>query len=319
VEDDHTSQKDIVLCYLDFKGASPSTDHKQLVHTLEFLGLPIDFTLLISNLYNGASTQFVTPHGPTPPVGIGRGALQGDPLSPLLFDLMIEPIIRWLNATDKGYNITSCGLQLANKWYADDGTLVTNSMDDLMSILSIVQQFSKWSGIHLNVDKCKVTAYIYSLQSIHIRRERDDALRARLAHITLSGKPIGSLTHDEPLPGGYLSTSLTASLSPETHLHWTKTQLTLIGNALRNTPLPPHIKQRLLLYGAHSEKTHTHCLVARSPTSIRAVEALLESISREIWNLPVSSPRAGLHAIPEEVILNIPSVWEDYCGATVCA
>jgi hypothetical protein len=214
VEDAHTSKKDIVLCYLDFKGAFPSTDHTQLVRTLEFLGLPRDFTTLVSNLYSGASTQFITSHGHTPHVGIGRGTLQGDPLSPLLFDLMIEPLIRWLNAADKGYNITSCGLQLASKWYADDGTLVTNSVDDMMSLLSIVQQFSDWSGIKLNIDKCKVTAYIHSLQSISRKNGRDDALRARLAHITLSGKPIGSLSQDEPLPGGYLGTSLTASLSP---------------------------------------------------------------------------------------------------------
>ena len=50
VEDTHTSKKEIVLCYLDFKEAFPSTDHKQLVRTLEYLGLPIDFNLLVSNL-----------------------------------------------------------------------------------------------------------------------------------------------------------------------------------------------------------------------------------------------------------------------------
>ena len=106
--------------------------------------------------------------------------------------------------------------------------------------------------------KCKVTAYIHELQKLRRKRDRDDALRARLAHITLDGRPIGSLTQDEPLPGGYLGTSLTASLSPEAHLHWTKAQLSLIGEALKTTPLPPHIKQRLLLYGAHSKITHTH-------------------------------------------------------------
>jgi hypothetical protein len=184
-------------------------------------------------------------------VGIGRGTLQGDPLSPLLFDLMIEPLIRWLNAADKGYRISSCGLKLASKWYADDGTLVTNSVDDMISLLAIVQKFSEWSGIHLNVGKCKATVYIHELQSISRKGARDEALRSRLAHITLSGRPIGSLNQDEPLPGGYLGTSLTAFLSPEAHLRWTKSQLTLIGKALRNTPLPPHIKERLLLYGAH--------------------------------------------------------------------
>ena len=141
--------------------------------------------------------------------------------------------------------------------------------------------------------KCKVTAYIHELQSTPRKRDLDDALRARLAHITLSGRPVGSLTQDEPLPRGYIGTSLTASLSLVAHLHWTKSQLTLIGKALRNTPLPPHIKQRLLLYGAHSKITHTLCLMALSPTSIKAVDSVVESISREIWNLPASFLKAG--------------------------
>ena len=70
---------DIILCYLDFKGAFPSADHDHLVITLTFLGLPEDFINAITNIYNGATTEFVTPHGHTPPTEIKRGALQGDP------------------------------------------------------------------------------------------------------------------------------------------------------------------------------------------------------------------------------------------------
>ncbi len=57
--------------------------------------------------------------------------------------------------------------------------------------------------------------------------------------------------------------------------------------------------------------------MALSPPSIRAVDAVLESISREIWNLPASFPKAGLHALLDEVGLNTPSVWEDYCEFAV--
>jgi hypothetical protein len=60
-----------------------------MVRTLVFLGLLDDFVNVISNLYNGAITEFVTSHGHRPPIGICRGTLQGDPLSPLLFNLMI--------------------------------------------------------------------------------------------------------------------------------------------------------------------------------------------------------------------------------------
>jgi hypothetical protein len=171
--------------------------------------------------------------------------------------MMVEPLIRWLTASGKGYDIASCGLKLVSKWYADDGTFLTNSVEDMISLLDIIQQFSTWSGIHLNAAKFKITAYIHEVQSISNKKERDDALRSRLAHVKLSGRPIGVLTHDEPLPGGYLGTSITASLPLKAHQLWTKFQIDKIGQALGRTPLPPHIKQHLLLYGANSKSSHT--------------------------------------------------------------
>jgi hypothetical protein len=106
-------------------------------------------------------------------------------------------------------------------WYADDGTLFTSSVEDMITLLEIIQQFSTWSSIHLNANKCKITAYIHALQAIPNKQDRDEALRSRLDHVTLAGRHIGALVQDEPhLPGGYLGTALTASLSHETHLFW---------------------------------------------------------------------------------------------------
>ena len=70
---------------------------------------------------------------------------------------------------------------------------------------------------------------------------RDKTLRSRLTHVTLAGRPIGALTQDEPLPGGYLGISLTASLSPEAHLLRNKSQIMQIGRALGRTTLTPPI------------------------------------------------------------------------------
>ncbi len=152
--------------YLDFKGAFPSTNHRQLVKVLEILGLPRDFTCLVSSLYREESAEFIKPYGHSPAVGIRRGTLQGDPLSPLLFDLMIESLIRWLRASNNGYDIASCGLHLSSKWYSDDGILGTNSAEDIISLLDLVDQFSKWSGIHLNAINCKITAFLHDIQDI---------------------------------------------------------------------------------------------------------------------------------------------------------
>jgi hypothetical protein len=131
----------------------------------------------------------------------------------------------------------------------------------MIVLLDLVDRFGKWSGIHLNANKCKITAFVHDLQAIPHKWDRDDALRARLAHVNLVVRPIGSLTNDELLSKGYLGTSLTASLCPDVHLRWTKEQMKKIGKALAGAPLPPHIKQRLLLYGAHSKITHTRCLM----------------------------------------------------------
>ena len=57
--------------------------------------------------------------------------------------------------------------------------------------------------------------------------------------------------------------------------------------------------------------------MALSPTAVAEVDSILEGAARKIWHLPKTFPRAGLHAPPEELGLNIPTIWEDYCGSTI--
>jgi len=93
-EDARTRNKSILLSYLDLTQAFPLADHTQLARSLRFLGIPEDFIFIVANLYKGARTTFQTIHGYTDLVKVLRGTVQGDPLSPLLFLLMVEPLIR---------------------------------------------------------------------------------------------------------------------------------------------------------------------------------------------------------------------------------
>ena len=125
------------------------------------MGPPNDFTRLVANLYSGASTEFVnSPTDKPHPWGSGGEPSRANLYPPLLFDLMIAPSIRFLTHSNKGYEIAVWDLKLVSKWYADACTHVTNSVEDMISLLDIVvQYFSSWSGIiHLNVAKCKITA-----------------------------------------------------------------------------------------------------------------------------------------------------------------
>jgi hypothetical protein len=108
----HTT-KTTFLHNLDFTSVFPSADHTQLTRILHFLGILEDFIIIVANLYSDAHTQFLTPYGWTRLVQILRGTLQGDFLSPLTFDLMVEPLIRWIKSTQKGYTLTSNNLPLS--------------------------------------------------------------------------------------------------------------------------------------------------------------------------------------------------------------
>ena len=57
--------------------------------------------------------------------------------------------------------------------------------------------------------------------------------------------------------------------------------------------------------------------MAFSLQAIQEVDSLIEGISIQIWNLPITFPKASLHALLEDLGLNIPSIWEDYCGAAI--
>ena len=82
VGDAHSHKKDVVLCYLDFKGAFFYTDHGQLVRVLEFLSLSQDFTRMALNLYNETSTEFVTPFAPPHPWELEGEPFKGNPFRP---------------------------------------------------------------------------------------------------------------------------------------------------------------------------------------------------------------------------------------------
>ena len=82
---------------MDFTDAFGSVDHARLHCIMESMGIHEDATAVMKDLYQGASIVITTPKGDTPPIPImGRGTIQGDTLSPLLFIIYMEPLLRWL-------------------------------------------------------------------------------------------------------------------------------------------------------------------------------------------------------------------------------
>ncbi len=96
MSDAKISQQDLYLLHVDFSSAFNTIDHDKLLCIMHDLGFPEDAIEVIAELYTDAITKIKVYFAETGPIKIERGTIQGDTLSPLLFLIFIEPLLRWL-------------------------------------------------------------------------------------------------------------------------------------------------------------------------------------------------------------------------------
>jgi len=122
------------------------------------MGIPDHLTCLLRNLYAGQEATVRTGHGKTHWFHIGKGVHQGYILSPCLFNLYADYIMRnsGLEETQAGIKIVRRNLN--NLRYADDTTLMAEN-EELKSLLMKVKVESEKVGLKLNSQKTKIMAY----------------------------------------------------------------------------------------------------------------------------------------------------------------
>ena len=87
-------QKNMFFCFIDYAKAFDWVDHNKLWKILKEMGIPDHLTCLLRNLYAGQKAIVRTGHGKTDWFQIGKGVHQGCILSPCLFNLYAEYIMR---------------------------------------------------------------------------------------------------------------------------------------------------------------------------------------------------------------------------------
>ena len=106
---------------------------------LKEMGIPDHLTCLLRNLYAGQESAVRTGHGTTDWFQIGKGIRQGCILSPCLFNLCAEYIIRNIGLEEAQAEIKIVGRNINNLRYADDTTLMAESEEELKSLLMKVK------------------------------------------------------------------------------------------------------------------------------------------------------------------------------------
>ena len=149
-------QKYIYFCFIDYPEAFDCVDHNKLWKILQEMGTPDHLTCLLRNLYAGQDTAVRTRHGTTEWFQIRKGIHQGCTLSPCLFNLYEEYIMR-----NDGLDEAQAGIKIArrninNLRYTDDIILIAESEEELKSLLMKMKEKSEKPGLKLNIQKTKI-------------------------------------------------------------------------------------------------------------------------------------------------------------------
>ena len=113
---------------------------------------------LLRNLYAGQEATVRTGHGTTDWFQIGKEVHQGCILSPCLFNLYTEYIMRNAGLEEVQAGIKIAGRNINNLRYVDDTTLMAESEEELKSLLMKVKEESEKVGLKLNIQKTKIIA-----------------------------------------------------------------------------------------------------------------------------------------------------------------
>jgi hypothetical protein len=137
---------------------------------MEEYGFQDSYIAACKQIYAASNTYYMTIHGNTTPLPIYRGTLQGDTLSPFIFTIFMEPLLRWMAVGNRGYkpsyqphNPTSTIITYDDHGYADDISTTAGSIQDLKIQLEKLHLFSQYTGLQLETSKCEATGSLWGL------------------------------------------------------------------------------------------------------------------------------------------------------------
>ena len=128
------------------------------------MGIPDHLTCLLRNLYAGQEVTVRTGHGTTDFFQIEKAVCQGRILSPCLFNLYAEYIMRNAGLDEAQAGIKIAGRNINNLRYEDNTTLMAENEEELKSLLMKLKEESEKIGLKLNIQKTKIMASVPSLQ-----------------------------------------------------------------------------------------------------------------------------------------------------------
>ena len=156
-----TKQRSLIITLLDLKNAFGEVHHNLIYEVLKYHHIPEHVENLIKDLYTDFQTSIITEQFHTPFINVGRGVLQGDCLSPLLFNMTFNTFIQHIKSEkfrQLGFlKVSENGMRLnPTHWFqfADDAAVVTGQEKENQLLLNRFTVWCQWADMIIRVDKC---------------------------------------------------------------------------------------------------------------------------------------------------------------------
>ena len=318
LEDAKHFGRDIYTLYIDFSSAFDTVDHDKLLQLMWDMGFPLHAVQAVQQLYTGATTAIRTSFGTSDPIDIECGTLQGDSLSPFLFLLFIEPLLRWLHVGGRGYQhgctqpTDAARHACSARAYADDLAVLTGHWRDMEVQAEKVTLFLQWSGMAVNHSKCGVTGMLYrSSDGAPLSASMVGMLGRRLGQVRISGRTLPFL-HPHKQPYRYLGVLLTPSLN------WTHQMQALAeaiidkADGILRSMASSAQKLRMIDTLLKPYIRYSFCTGAYTAADIASIDSLVSRLAKYALHLPTSTPTAMVQEDRERGGVGVTSVQEMY-------
>lgn len=237
-----------VVTVVDISKAFDTVPHSALDKCLLRKGIPAQLASYIKGMYNGCKTIVRASSNNRVEIELKRGVKQGDPLSPLLFNLILDPVIENINNKTKGIQVAEDKLSILA--FADDIVLISKDAAEAKAQLLILDDYLKSLGMELSIAKCSTFELVTKNKTWYLR---DPNVRVRNESVPY-GKPEDTIK--------YLGVELNPWIGFKKG-----TDITKITEAAKNVSkmkLKPH--QKVELIKTFLLPRYTHELVASPPT-----------------------------------------------------
>lgn len=278
-----------IVAFLDFRKAFDSLYHQSLLRAAERWGLPDILVRYIADLYSKASTTIMGRE-----TQIRRGVLQGDPLSPFLFNITLDWVLTELSPA-AGVRVE--GTRIAYLAYADDVALIASTPSGMQEQLRLLTSAARLVGLELGPGKCA---------TLNIRVDKKKKLwfvDAR-RRFFIEETPIRALEPDGTYR--YLGLELGPTLRTKEPVQALK-ELTSHLIKVQRAPFKPQQKMWALKYVVFPKHIYKRVL-GRSPKNLlNRMDLEIRKFLRQALHLPSDTPVSHFYAELSDGGLGIPS------------